>query len=333
MNFVSLKNEIDVLLKKRAAVYPVRDANYIKLNNKIDQLSAYLMQTAKREVIKYEAPKMRPVFICGYMKSGTTLVSQLLDGHTRLFVMPGDSHYVNKRKEFAQLSVKQLYLHWMKRIVNPSGKEPFWFLGKDERHYQNFFRYLKTLSNKESFVRVVFALYLANKRKSGREIYWVEKTPNNEMHVDFLLRKFPNAKFVHIVRNPLHNVSSLNKLNSIRGWGLTVEGMAKDLRTKLVAARKNKTKVRKQYCVIRYEDLAEDGEKVMRHVAEFLEVSYEDTLLVPTENKKQGIANSMHKERMVRGRINKSLGKILLSRSDQNLVQEILRDEMKKFNY
>lgn len=63
----------------------------------------------------------RPVFLCGCMKAGTTLLTQLLDDHPQLMVMPGDSHLTDfiEQREYEPLA-----RHWLGRLVSPTGKTP-----------------------------------------------------------------------------------------------------------------------------------------------------------------------------------------------------------------
>lgn len=91
------------LLRKRSAVYPMRDDSFIKLSEALDDFSHYLLETTDFNNFHPDSEILRgaeafcdsPVFICGAMKSGTTSCTRLLDNHPDLLVMPGDSHCVN----------------------------------------------------------------------------------------------------------------------------------------------------------------------------------------------------------------------------------------------
>ncbi|NIO21106.1 MAG: hypothetical protein GTN76_10290, partial [Candidatus Aenigmarchaeota archaeon] len=134
---------------------------------------------------------------------------QLLDGHPNLYVMPGDSNYI-RRFYGKKWKYHSLALYWIKRLVNPLGQKPFWLLGKDPEKYKEFILSLKHFveKGKEPFIAVVSAMY-ATAGKENQTRYWVEKTPGNEEHADSILERFPNVKFIHIIRNPLENLVSL----------------------------------------------------------------------------------------------------------------------------
>ena len=58
---------------------------------------------------------------------------------------------------------------------------------------------------------------------------------------------------------------------------------------------KNKEKYNHNVIIIRFEDLIRNTEAVMRCVAEFLEISFDDILLIPTFNKFPIKANTSFK--------------------------------------
>lgn len=152
-----------------------------------------------------------PCFLCGYMKCGTTLLLELLDGHPELIVLPGDSYFVDRIVEDdtpQESALQSTWIGWVKRMVNPTGQSPFWIFGKKQKYYIRFYQYLQywyhQLPNtwRSSVLSVVLAYYCANPAKSSHPRKWVEKTPGNEFRRDKILKHFPNAYFIHIVRDP-----------------------------------------------------------------------------------------------------------------------------------
>ncbi|MCF6366597.1 MAG: sulfotransferase [Bacteroidales bacterium] len=80
----------------------------------------------------------RPIFICGNEKSGTTLLTQLLDGKSNIFALPGDTHFIRKYGENKKLNFENEAKHWTARMINPTGQAPFFPFGKSISVYQNF---------------------------------------------------------------------------------------------------------------------------------------------------------------------------------------------------
>src|SRR5688572_8629213 len=77
----------------------------------------------------------RPVFICGTHRSGTTLLRNLLDGHSALAVLPAEGcFYTNLERRLAGLSCREraaeMGQEWIRRMANPTNQVPFWLLGR-----------------------------------------------------------------------------------------------------------------------------------------------------------------------------------------------------------
>lgn len=152
------------------------------------------------------------------MKSGTTLMTQLLDNHPSLVVMPGDSTLYTNFNDYSG-TFDKLSNHWMQRMINPSGKKPFWFLGKDLKAYEVFLLYLGYFLETpyDTFQAVVASVFCSNPNRSMSAQYWVEKTPENELHATALKKIYPKARFIHVLRDPLVNIASIEKMRLLKG--------------------------------------------------------------------------------------------------------------------
>jgi len=343
---------IDHLLKKRFEEYPERGKSYEQMCDHLVIFSEKL-----RKFIDYHSfephPNVgqmcdrfaqNPIFICGSMKSGTTLLIQLLDNHSDLFVLPGDSHFFNQYNTWKRNDFNSIMDAWIHSLINPSGKEPFWFLGPDLETLADFSKYLYYFLNQTSyeiFVCVVMAAYAAignDESNLPEKKYWVEKTPSNELHVPFLIQKFPDAKFIHIVRDPLENLVSLMKLNELRKRNLSIYENAFHMKKQFKAGRKNQKKMgEKKYHIIKYEELVSEPEKILKEICEFLNITFEKTLQEPTENGVSAMSNSMFKNSRVRGKIldqsNKQRFKKHLETTTINDILSIFEKEASYFDY
>ena len=338
-----LKKEIlfiDQLLKKRFEEYPERGKWYDLLGKHLTKFSERLIKYIDFDSFEphpnveqvCNSFSKRPIFICGSMKSGTTLLSQLLDNHSDLFVLPGDSHFFHQYKRWDRNDFEGIVNYWIYRFINPSGKEPFWFLGPDFNSLAIFSKYLNYFINQTSydiFVCVVMAVYSTleeDEKKISKKKYWVEKTPGNELHVPFFTQKFPDAKFIHIIRDPLENLASLRKLTKLRKRNLSIYEDALDMKKQFNAGRKNLKKLGdNKYHIIKYGKLVSEPEKVLNTICQFLGIPFEKTLLEPTENGVPAMSNSMFKDSRVRGKIiDQSRSKRFKNFLNQSTIQDIL---------
>lgn len=320
-----IQEHLHAVLEERDRLFPKRNQqNDDEMHKCLDRYVDCLDK--KRAALTWEPDKRladaaikisdQAVFLCGPMKSGTTLLLQLLDGHKALNVLPGDSwlfvRFSQKAKQEV-FSVEEWRKHWLKRYINPTGQYPFWTLGEDENNYIRFSNYIDywfaTLpeQDKRPVLTTVLSYFCANPKSSLNTKKWVEKTPGNEFKVAALDENFPQAKFIHIVRDPRENIASIKKLHLSRSWPWRVRETARSLIESYDAAIKNLGHFgEKRYLVVRYEDLTANPKEIMKKIAAFLGVDWDDSLLVPTVNSQFAKANSMYKDREVTGVVRRS---------------------------
>jgi len=311
--------KINILLEKRETAYPVRNETFFELKREIDNYTDHLTKTIDLENWKPDKSILEkigrfvenPIFICGPMKSGTSLVVNLLDGNRNIVALPGDSHYFRKFRT----SGKYFYAlagYWITRMINPTGQSPFWFLGRDEENYKKFLLYLHyftAVEKKSPFVSIASSVFAANPNRPEDPLYFLEKTPDNENSVRSLLTDFPKAKFVHITRDPLSNIASLKKLFKFRGWRFSAFLLAMYAKNSWKAARANQKVAGKDaYILIKYEDLLKSCREEMEKICRFLNIQYDENLCVPTINRQPAKANSMYKDERASGEIVKNKG-------------------------
>lgn len=321
LNINKYHSQLNKIFDERDKLFPVRDkensdvmrgvfARYINelFNNTEEQSIDMGLVDSFSSIID------KPVFICGAMKSGTTMLIELLDNHPELVVMPGDSHMINQFCKDRSLSyaerLVELDWRWLQRVINPLGQKPYWFLGEEDSVYVYFIRYLRywgdllPFSDTAAFCSVVASLYCANSNRALTPRFWVEKTPDNEFKVGKIVKLFEEAVFIHIMRNPYENTASLKKLYSIRGWAWDI----RDVVTRLKKSREEGIKNVKllgadKYLLLRYEDIVTNVNIEMQKVTKFLELVESGTLLIPTVNGRLAKANSMYKDKQVLGTV------------------------------
>lgn len=128
---------------------------------------------------------VKPIFIGGMMKSGTSLLRVLLGQHPDLLTT--------------------FETHWFDDAVRQGWSDPGSrrmtflreFLELDDAAYAK----LVAAKHKEpdrEFIDLVFALLLAREEKRR----WIEKTPDNVLHFENLRAIWPDATLIHVTREP-----------------------------------------------------------------------------------------------------------------------------------
>lgn len=127
-----------------------------------------------------------PIFILGVPRSGTTLLRTILDGHSAIAAGP----------ETPWLSGHQ-----------PRSLMGLWSALRDEPWgYCKSFNMPADVATDaaRAFMAVLMDRYCLARGKTR----WAEKTPDNALYVPFLLNLFPDARFVHLVRDGLDTAMS-----------------------------------------------------------------------------------------------------------------------------
>lgn len=105
---------------------------------------------------------------------------------------------------------------------------------------------------------------------------WGEKSPRHSYYVRQIAKVFPNARFIHLVRDPRDVCTSMLNRNwyegSVRRCAMCWNGMVE-------SAMRAKEFGRKGYLQIAFEDLVSQQEGSLRTICTFLEIEYEPQML------------------------------------------------------
>lgn len=238
-----------------------------------------------------------PVFIGGCIKSGTTLLRNLLDYHPELVVLLNDSlvarHWMIQAKKLSKndfySNLAKVYTNRLFNLYENSSPDLLNGLDDDFGGYKNFLIYLKYFVNQsENLANLISSLSKAVFMVNGQfdlghqPKFWVEKTPFNSFYFEKILTIFPSAKFIYISRNPFDNLASIKKWfqRSKKPFRLSLElrGMKKSYRI----TKKLVKKYPNQVLIIKYEDLVVDPKLKLNKITNFLNIKYNKSLEIPT---------------------------------------------------
>ncbi len=116
-------------------------------------------------------------------------------------------------------------------------------------------------------IEEVFGAYAAHR---GKE-WWGDMTPNYVNHLPLLERLFPQARFVHLVRDGRNVALSVLDLGRLHRQAATPAFYwARAIRR----GRRAQRRLGDRYTEVRYEDLVADPERELRRLCEFLSIPY-----------------------------------------------------------
>lgn len=236
--------------------------------------------------------EVNPVFICGLNRTGTTLLMALLDGHPQMVVAPSETHF------FLHFLPAAQHLSHEKRI-ELARKMLLGVIDTENVYYKKFLCHVSVEWTLAMFLQIskschdiqeflpasILAYGLASNQISDDTRYWVEKTPYNEFFVEQIFHFWPNAKCIHMVRDPRDYFASY-KMRSHRKREHSPSSLIMSwewLQSVQKANKNEKIYGTQRYLVLRYEDLVRNPEETIAVVCRFLAIERRPSLLVPTK--------------------------------------------------
>lgn len=248
---------------------------------------------------------MKPIFITGLHKSGTTLLRALLDGHEELSTVPFESHYfklagnwIDNEYQFARPKLKSPevsdFKNFISEINRTSSKYADNFAANkiDEKLFaENIEAGKSGMPSLENYLQAILIATGQDPEKRP-----VEKSIENFEFAEDIFRLQPDAKMIHIVRNPHENLVSLRKFKSI-GFGYPLMSrLMRTLYNHYYFLLRNLRNHPERYLMLKYEDLILKQEATMQKVANFLDIKYDESLLKPSILGEDWGGNSMSGE-------------------------------------
>ena len=249
---------------------------------------------------------LRPVFICGHHRSGTTLLQSLLDGHPQVLVLPSEGTYFKSFTYVARnvptiRDMDRFAAEWIERFVDPNF-EPHFRLGMSDASRTPAIEFARSLFGWHPALRgrvpselvallALAAAFRTTTAPSSAPHVWVEKTPRNEHYVG-RLAALAGARFIQVVRDPQATLASLAAIYGANRMAFDAAAHARDIGRSLHLALENSRAFVGRYLVVRYEDLVDDPAREVERVRQFLGIAPDATLSVPTADGRPVRANS-----------------------------------------
>lgn len=215
-------------------------------------------------------------FIVGTQRSGTTLLRLILNAHSQITV-PRESFFLMPllKKKYINNFISGSTL---KNFHDYISSKPEFQSTYVEGHYGEIFLHLfqREKITLRELLDEIFSSYCCSEGKS----IWGNKTPSFFRKIDILFCLFPEAKFIHIVRDGRDVFDSWRKMNPTNSTINNVAFVALDWCYKLFKIEKSFKKIpANNRLTIRYEDLLNTPEKIIESICSLLEVNCEANML------------------------------------------------------
>ena len=210
-------------------------------------------------------------FIIGTQRSGTTLLRLLLNNHSEVAI-PTESTFLMPflRKKFI-FNLKHLSMYRKKTILQyllTNSQFAKWDINES---------LLEEVKEKDmNLIQFISFLYSSFASKYGKSLCG-DKTPPFIRKLPILIKAYPEAKFIHIVRDGRDTFLSLRKKSAPGASNVSLGAF--EWKYKLTLINKALKGIENRLLEVRYEDLVNEPQQQLLNICEFLGVSYQEDML------------------------------------------------------
>ena len=143
-----------------------------------------------------------------------------------------------------------------------------------------------------------FAAWLNNQNRCGEKKFIAAFTPGlarTENNVDCFFTVYPDGRLISIVREPRNWFPSAFRHKTRKNKYRDIAGALRQWNINPRTMLRNKRNYGDRVCILRFEDLINTTESVIRHLAGFSGIAFDPILLTPTANKSPIKANTSFK--------------------------------------
>lgn len=245
----------------------------------------------------------KPIFILGAHKSGTSLLRSLFDAHSDVFTVPIEVHFFQQlrlwvdysfRKTRPEKLSREQFVNNAKNWVRHCNASEDYQADSVARGLFNLQRFDEAIETGITaaasgcsadlqgwFKAYINAIYysLAGSELSG-DLRIAEKSVENAEFAADLQAMFPDAVFIHIVRNPYANLVSIRKYKSRQRYPWLGHSY-RALYNSYYFLHRNRRLI-SNYHVIRYEDLVEQPKAAVEFICCSVDLAFTDSMLQPS---------------------------------------------------
>lgn len=216
--------------------------------------------------------RVRPIFLVGCARSGTTLLSVMMHAHPRI-AMPPETRFLvpvyRDRATFGDLTLADNRRRLALAVTEPGTRFADLDLDRDDV-VEEIVAGPPTVG---SAAGILWRRFAASRGK----VRWGEKRPAYWQCMDVVLRLFPDAQIIHLVRDGRACVASLKQVDWYRN-------SARTAMTSWALAEARLTRLGRRlpadsYHHLRYEDLLADPRSELQALCRFLGEDFDEDML------------------------------------------------------
>lgn len=223
-----------------------------------------------------KAKEMKCHYIIGMGHSGTTLLSAILNSSGEILVIP-EIHAAmyffqpkSGKKKFTTTDIEDL--------INYYGN--FYFAKKMKFHPDRIKKNIEHIKSYAAFLNNTYLSLEYPGKPNERIKYIVEKNPSYTFYVKDLLKIFPSAKFVLMIRDPRGYINSCLQKNEAPGTKKHHPAFYMYVWKRYYDEMEELMRCYPEKCqLIHYEDLTREPEKTLKNICTHLGIPFSSQML------------------------------------------------------
>jgi len=215
-----------------------------------------------------------PIFIVGMPRSGTKLLRGLLNGHSQIFIPLNETEFlpawIRRWASFGNLSNRHTFMEFYQQFV-----DTFYFQNRMAEHGEQIRPDVWYNRCAGDFsIANVFEQLIRHDAEVPVGAIWGDKSPSYLKHMDDIRAIYPQAKFIHLIRDARDYVLSLekafgkNKLRAAQRWN-----------DAMLLAKVQGERLGTDFIEVRYEDLVDEPQIQAKRLCEFIGVPFEGSMV------------------------------------------------------
>ena len=322
-----------------------------KARNKAWRESISHLKDLYRIYLDNSIPVTAPLaLISQIQRSGGSLLSQLFDGHPEIHAHPDELKIGHPKKyNWPDIDLNDSPKKWFEILFEESvlkhstrgyktgqkSEKTFPFIFLPSLQIKVFLKYIAAVESItqrdvfDAYMTSYFGAWLNNQNIYGEKKFITAFTPRLAMmeeSVESFFEIYPDGRLISVIRDPKNWFpSALRHDDKKRKYEDIVKALTQ-WKENAQAMLKNRERYKHRVCIIRFENLISDTNSVMRYLADFLAIEFDDILLMPTFNKFPIVANTSFKTEKP-GIMISTLSRFkTLTQEELNIIDKITKD-------
>jgi len=209
-------------------------------------------------------------FVIGRPRSGTTLLQTLFEAHPNVIIPPESPIIEECYDRFGKRKIaSKKDLNVLIKFISGIRKFDYW--GIDVKKLKNDLENNIDSLDFEPIIKIIYKNYISPFDKKEILIFG-DKNPRYSRNPEKLLKIFPNARIIHVVRDYRDHILSMQKVKLLNSNLPLISTMWKRSQKKIFHL---KSKLPEVIYSFRYEDFVKKPEQYFQNICEFLNIPFE----------------------------------------------------------